>query len=283
MKTGLVLEGGGMRGLFTAAILDVLMENDVHFDGIVGVSAGATFGCNYKSLQPGRVLRYNMRFRKDPRYMGLRSLLRTGDLVGGSFSYHYLPTKLDIFDVETFRNNPVEFHLVCTDVDKGTPVYYRMDEVNYTSLEWLRASASMPIVSRPVEIGDLRLLDGGISDSIPLKYFESEGFTRNIVILTQPRGFKKKRTKLMPVFHATMRRYPAIIEAMSRRHEMYNSQLDYIEQQEKAGKCLVICPEGTLPISRTSQNPKKMQHVYDMGRKVGETYLEQIKAFLKAE
>lgn len=283
MKKGLVLEGGGMRGLFSAGIMDVFMENDIHFDGIVGVSAGATFGCNYKSHQIGRVLRYNMDFRNDPRYMGLRSLIKTGDLVSAHFSYHILPTQLDIFDNETFTNDPTEFHIVCTDVTNGQPVYRRIDTFDYDAFDWLRASASMPIVSNPVEVGGYTLLDGGISDSIPLRYFESEGFKRNIVILTQPKGFTKKRTKLMPVFRATMRKYPAIVEAMNRRHIMYNHQLEYITQQQAAGHCLVICPEDTLPISRTSQNPKKMQHVYNMGRKAGEQYLNQVRKFLSAE
>ena len=279
-KTGLVLEGGGMRGLFTAGILDVLMENNVTFDGVVGVSAGATFGCNFISHQIGRTLRYNMSQRKNPKYMGIRSLIQTGDYVGGEYAYHVLPTKLDVFDFEAFEKNPTEFHVVTTNVRTGEAIYHRIDKVDYTGMEWIRASASMPIISRPVAIGDYEMLDGGIADSIPLRYFESEGFKRNIVILTQPKGFKKKLTKLMPVFKATMRKYPAIIEGMSKRHLMYNRELDYISQQQMAGKCLVICPSATLPIGRTSLNAKKMQHVYDMGRKAGEDNLEAIRKFI---
>ena len=281
MKTGLVLEGGGMRGLFTAGILDVLMENNVTFDGVVGVSAGATFGCNFISHQIGRTLRYNMSQRKNPKYMGIRSLIKTGDYVGGEYAYHVLPTKLDVFDFEAFEKNPTEFHVVTTNVRTGEAIYHRIDKVDYTGMEWIRASASMPIISRPVAIGDYEMLDGGIADSIPLRYFESEGFKRNIVILTQPKGFKKKLTKLMPVFKATMRKYPAIIEGMSKRHLMYNRELDYISQQQMAGKCLVICPSDTLPIGRTSLNAKKMQHVYDMGRKAGEDNLEAIRKFIE--
>ncbi len=280
-KTGLVLEGGGMRGLFTAGILDVLMENNVTFDGVVGVSAGATFGCNFISHQIGRTLRYNMSQRKNPKYMGIMSLIKTGDYVGGEYAYHVLPTKLDVFDFEAFEKNPTEFHVVTTNVRTGEAIYHRIDKVDYTGMEWIRASASMPIISRPVAIGDYEMLDGGIADSIPLRYFESEGFKRNIVILTQPKGFKKKLTKLMPVFKATMRKYPAIIEGMSKRHLMYNRELDYITQQQMAGKCLVICPSDTLPIGRTSLNAKKMQHVYDMGRKAGEDNLEAIKKFIE--
>ena len=158
MKTGLVLEGGGMRGLFTAGVMDVMMEHGIRFDGIVGVSAGATFGCNYKSHQVGRVLRYNIRFKDDPRYMGLRSLLKTGDLVAAEFSYHTLPNELDVFDFEAYNADPAEFHVVCTDVLTGEPVYHRIDFMDDDGLEWIRASASMPLVSKPVNIDGKLLL-----------------------------------------------------------------------------------------------------------------------------
>ena len=142
MKRGLVLEGGALRGLFSAGVIDVMMENGIDYDGVIGVSAGSNFGCNYKSRQPGRVIRYNVRFANDPRYMGLRSLITTGNLVGAEFAYHYMPLQLDVFDIATFESDPMEFYLVCTDCLTGEPVYYRMDKVDYDSLEWLRASAS---------------------------------------------------------------------------------------------------------------------------------------------
>jgi len=270
-----------MRGLFSAGVMDVMMEHGVRFDGIVGVSAGATFGCNYKSHQPGRVLRYNVRFKDDPRYMGLRCLLRTGDLVGAEFSYHTLPKELDVFDTEAFHSDPTEFHVVCTDALTGEPVYHRIDHVDDEAFDWIRASASMPLVSRPVPIDGRLLLDGGISDSIPLRYFQGQGFDRNIVILTQPKGFYKKRTKLMPLFHLFMRRYPAIVRAMSRRHLMYNDELAYLEEQEKQGTILLIYPQDTLPIGRTEQDETKMRRVYAMGRQAGETMLPQIEQFLE--
>lgn len=278
--TGLVLEGGGLRGMFTAGILDVLMENDVCFDGVIGVSAGATFGCNYVSRQPGRVLRYQLRYIHDDRYMSLASLRRTGDLVGASFAYHYLPTHLDLFDFDAFRHNPTQFHLVCTDAQRGTPVYRRLTTMDDEELDWLRASASMPLVSRPVELDGLQLLDGGITDSIPLRYFQSIGFDRNVVVLTQPLGFRKRRTALMPFFHLFMRRHPAIVQAMARRHEMYNAQLDYLAQQVALGNTLLIAPDEAIPIGRTERNPRKIQQVYDMGRRAGEKYLERVKKFL---
>ena len=280
MKTGLVLEGGGMRGLFTAGVMDVLMEHGIRFDGIVGVSAGATFGCNYKSRQPGRVLRYNIRFKDEPRYMGLRSLLRTGDLVGAEFSYHTMPNELDVLDRDTFRRDPTEFHVVCTDAETGQPVYHRIGDMDDVEADWIRASASMPIVSRPVSLDGRLLLDGGISDSIPLRYFEGLGFLRNVVVLTQPKGFYKQRTKLMPLFHLFMCRYPAIIRAMSRRHLMYNDEQSYLEEQEQKGHIVIVYPQDTLPIGRTEQDETKMRRVYAMGRLKAEEMLPTVQTFL---
>lgn len=269
-----------MRGLFTAGVIDVMMEEGISFDGLVGVSAGSSFGCNYKSMQPGRVLRYNLRYAKDPRYMGLRSLLTTGNLVGAEFAYHTLPLTLDIFDCDTFEKNPMEFHLVCTDVDTGEPVYYKMDKVDYNSLEWLRASASMPALTRPVKVDDgRRMLDGGISDSIPLRYFRDLGFMRNIVVLTQPRDYRKKPAPQW-LFSLLMPYAPAIAKAMGRRHIMYNSQLDYINRMEAEGDTLVIAPEKPLPIGRIESDPEKLKNVYNMGRKAATERLEKIKEIL---
>lgn len=280
MKKGLVLEGGGLRALFSAGVIDVMMENQITFDGIIGVSAGATFGSNYKSGQIGRALRYNIALKDDPRYISWRSFFKTGDLVGAEFSYHVMPTELDIFDYEAFRQNPMEFHIVCTDAETGEPVYKQLDIMDYEGLEWVRASASMPIVSKPVPLKGRKLLDGGIADSIPLKHFQELGYERNIVVLTQPKGFFKKRTKLMPLFHLTMRKYPAIIKAMGRRHLMYNEQLRYLAEEEKKGNILLIYPEDSLPIGRTELNEEKMRKVYQMGRKAAEEQLLKIKDFL---
>ena len=280
MKTGLVLEGGGMRGLFTSGFLDVLMGAGIRFDGMIGVSAGATFGCNFKSHQAGRALRYNLRFIGDSRYMGWRTLLRTGDLVAAEFSYHTMPTQLDVFDAQTFEAEPMEFHVVCTDVDTGEPVYKQLSHVDYDCMEWIRASASMPIVSRPVELEGKRLLDGGIADSIPLRHFQQLGYTRNVVVLTQPKGFLKKRTRLMPILRVMCRNQPAIVSAMARRHEMYNAQLAYLQEQEQLGNILLIHPADTLPIGRTEQNAKKMRLVYDMGCAEAERRLQEIRNFL---
>ena len=279
MKKGLVLEGGAMRGLFTAGIIDVMMEAGVEPDGLIGVSAGAAFGCNYKSRQPGRAIRYNTRFAKDARYSGLKSLLTTGDYFNAQFGYHIVPYQYDLFDVETFEQNPMEFMVVCTDVLTGQAVYHKMDRVDYDELEWLRASASMPLASKVVEVAGHKLLDGGVADSIPLAYFESIGYDRNVVILTQPEGYVKHRTKLMPLMRIGLRHYPEMIQAMDRRYLMYNHELEFVRQAEREGRCLVIRPDEKLPIGHISHDPEEMKRVYQIGREMGDRYIERIKAF----
>ena len=279
MKKGLVLEGGAMRGLFTAGIIDVMMEAGVEPDGLIGVSAGAAFGCNYKSRQPGRAIRYNTRFAKDKRYSGLKSLLTTGDYFNAQFGYHIVPYQYDIFDVETFEQNPMEFIVVCTDVLTGQAVYHKMERVDFDELEWLRASASMPLASKVVEVAGRKLLDGGVADSIPLEYFESIGYDRNVVILTQPEGYTKQRTKLMPLMRIGLRHYPEMVQAMDRRYLMYNRELEFVRQAEREERCLVIRPDEKLPIGHISHDPEEMKHVYQIGREMGDRYIERIKAF----
>lgn len=268
-----------MRGLYTAGVIDVMMENGIVYDGLIGVSAGSSFGCNYKSHQPGRVIRYNTRFAKDPRYMGLRSLVTTGNYINAEFAYHYIPLNVDIFDVATFEADPMEFIAVCTDCLTGKPVYYRMDRVTEESLEWLRASASMPLITRPIEVEGRVLLDGGISDSVPLKYFQSRGYERNVVVLTRPRNYRKEPSKML-AFRLLLRKYPAIVEAMAHRHEMYNAQLRYVEQEEKAGRAFVIAPKEDLPIDRLELDVDKMNKVYQIGRNHGEEILPRLKEWL---
>lgn len=280
MKKGLVLEGGGLRSLFSEGVFDVMLEHGVDVDGIIGVSAGATFGCNFKSKQIGRALRYNSAFADDPNYISLWSLIKTGEIVNGEYAYHVIPFKHDVFDWDVWNANPAEFYVVTTDVDTGQPVYKKIVEFDHDGLEWLRASASMPVVSIPVELEGRRMLDGGISDSIPLRFFQSIGYERNVVILTQPKDYKKRPTKLKLLFRLFCRKYPKIAEAMAVRHLMYNDELEYIEQQAELGNTLVICPEEKIPIGRVEMNPEKMRRVYEMGRRVGLEQIERIKDFL---
>lgn len=281
MKKGLVLEGGAMRGMYTAGVIDVMMEQGIAYDGLIGVSAGAAFGCNYKSRQPGRVIRYNTRFCRDKRYCSLGTLLRTGDLYGAEYCYHTVPTRYDVFDGDAFAANPMEFWVVCTDVVTGKPVYHRLDHVDYEALEWIRASASMPLVSRVVEIGGQRLLDGGISDSIPLQKFEQMGYDRNVVVLTRPTGYVKQPNKLVPVARLAMRGCGEFVDAMAHRHEMYNAEVEYVRARECEGSAFVFSPDEALPIGYTCHDPAQMWLVYELGRKQCERRLEELRAFLR--
>ena len=279
-KKGLVLEGGAMRGMFTCGILDVFMENGIEFDGAVGISAGACFGCNIKSRQPGRALRYNLRFAHDKRYCSVHSLITTGDLYNVDFCYKQIPQVLDPFDFAALKVNPMEFYMGCTDIHTGEAVFAQLVDGSERDLKWMQASASMPLVSRPVQIDGGEYLDGGMSDSIPLKFLESKGFNRNIVILTQPRDYVKGPNKLIWLMKILLRKYPNLIKVMQNRHLMYNEETRYVFEQEKAGNTLVICPEKALGISRTEHDTSELQRVYDMGRRLATERLDEIRTFL---
>ncbi|MCD8119065.1 MAG: patatin family protein [Lachnospiraceae bacterium] len=282
-KTGLVMEGGGMRGLYTAGILDILMENGIETDGAIGVSAGAVFGCNYKSRQIGRPIRYNLAYSKDPRYMSFRSLIKTGDYFGADFCYRKLPNELDLFDVKTYAENPMDFYVVCTDVNTGRPVYHLANRGDDHDVQWMRASASMPFFAKAVELDGYELLDGGVSDSIPLVWFCGQGFTKNLVILTRPAGYRKQPSKFAPLMNLALRKRPALAHAMANRHVMYNEELDEVERQEKAGTAYVMRPDASMKISRTENDPEKLKAMYEYGRKEGERHLEGIRRFLKTK
>lgn len=279
MKKGLILEGGAMRGMFSAGVMDVLMEAGIEFDGIVGVSAGAVFGCNYKSKQIGRTIRYNMKYVRDPRYCSLSSLIKTGDMFGRDFCYNIIPNELDPFDNDTFKNNPVKFYVVATDINSGKALYQRIDSADEKGLEYMRASASMPLVSRPVELDGKEMLDGGIADSIPLEFFVNKGYDKNLVILTQPKDFVKKKNRLIPLMKIKLRKYPRLIEAMANRHILYNNQTKYTENAEKKGSAFVIRPSEKLPIGRLEKNPETLKKVYDLGKQEALKNLDKIKEY----
>lgn len=277
-KTGLVLEGGAMRGMFTCGVIDVFMENDIHFDAAAGISAGAAFGCNYKSRQIGRPIRYNKKYCKDKRYCSIRSWITTGDLYGADFCYRELPDVLDPFDRETFASDPMDFYMGATDVSTGKCVFHKCTDGGEKDLLWMRASASMPVVSRPVNIDGHQYLDGGISDSIPFEYMESLGYERNVIVLTQPKGYVKK--KASPLISLALRKYPKIAEGMATRHEIYNKEIRLIEEREKEGRVFVIRPPQPLGVGKTEKDPEKLEKAYQEGRKETERVLSQLREFL---
>ena len=282
MKTGLIMEGGAMRGMFTAGVLDVLMENGLVTDGAIGVSAGAVFGCNYKSHQIGRVIRYNTEYCNDKRYASFKNLVKTGNLYSEQFCYHEVPEKLNPFDEAAFAASPMDFFVVCTDVKTGEPIYHKCRKGDAEDVRWMEASASMPLAAKIVKIGHYGLLDGGVADSIPVRFFESIGYKRNLIILTQPKGYIKKKNKFLPAIRAKYFRYPAFVEAVADRHERYNETLNYISMLEQAGKDYVIRPPIPLEIGAMERDPAQLRRVYETGRAVAQIQVEKVRDFLNA-
>lgn len=277
------MEGGAMRGMFTCGVIDVLMENKIDFDCAVGVSAGATFGLNIKSRQIGRGIRYNKEYCADKRYASIQSLIKTGDIYNVDFCYNVLPYQLDLWDYDSFYQNPMEFYCVASSLSTGAAVYHKCD--NYDSspkgvdIQWIRASASMPVVSRPVQIDGELYLDGGMSDSIPLRFMEKQGCDKILVIETQPKDFVKKPQKYMWLIKRVLAKYPRMIDTIENRHIMYNSQKAYVRKQEEAQNAFVLRPASPLNIGATEKNPDELQRVYDLGREVATANLSSIKEY----
>lgn len=278
MKVGLVLEGGAMRGMFTAGVLDVLLDEQIHIDGIVSVSAGALFGVNLLSKQRGRALRYNKQFLNDPRYIGLKSWLTTGNVVNREFAFYDVPFKIDIFDNETFKQSQTDFYATLTNVETGEAEYHLITDP-FAQMETLRATSAMPYVSQIVEVDGNQYLDGGIADSIPLKKAQSLGFDKIIVVLTRPLSYRKSPSPtLLPKFF--YRRYPKLVQTLINRYAEYNQSVEEIIQQEHAGEIFVIRPSKTLAIKRIEKDLNKVQAMYDLGLSDTKQALNALKAYL---
>ena len=278
MKIGLVLEGGAMRGMFTAGVLDVLLDEQIAVDGAVTVSAGALFGINYPAKQRGRVLRYNLKYLHDKRYMGWHSLFTTGNVVNKAFAFYELPFTLDPFDQATFAASQIDFWVTLTNIETGEPEYVKITDA-FAQMEALRATSAMPMVSRVVEIAGKKYLDGGISDSIPLDKAMALGYDKIIVILTRPRDYRKKPSNNW-LFKLFYRHYPKLIERWANRYAEYNQAVEKVIEMEKAGKIFVIRPSESLDISRLEKDLAKVQAMYDLGVKDGQAALSGLKDYL---
>lgn len=278
MKIGLVLEGGAMRGMFTAGVLDVLLDEQIAVDGAVTVSAGALFGINYPAKQRGRVLRYNLKYLHDKRYMGWHSLFTTGNVVNKAFAFYELPFTLDPFDQATFAASQIDFWVTLTNIETGEPEYVKITDA-FAQMEALRATSAMPMVSRVVEIEGKKYLDGGISDSIPLDKAMALGYDKIIVILTRPLDYRKKPSNNW-LFKLFYRHYPKLIERWANRYAEYNQAVEKVIEMEKAGKIFVIRPSESLDISRLEKDLAKVQAMYDLGVKDGRAALSELKNYL---
>ncbi|MDR1693942.1 MAG: patatin family protein [Lactobacillaceae bacterium] len=282
MKTGLVLEGGAKRGIYTAGVLDVLLENEIMPDGVIGVSAGAIHGASYVSKQAGRSIRYNMKYGNDYRFMSWRSWFETGDMVDEKFSYHELPEKLDPFDNETFMESKTKFYVTCSNLETGRAEHIHCTDL-FKQIDYLRASASMPFVSRIVDVGGKKLLDGGISDGIPLKAFIDMGYDRCIVVQTRMAGYRKEPNKIMNFLaKIKYRKYPKFVEAIKTRYKNYNDELDYIDDMNKKGLAFVIRPSKYVKVKRMEQDLGKVKEMYELGRSDALRELNNIRKFFGA-
>lgn len=278
LRTGLVLEGGGMRGIYTAGVLDVFLEHRLSFDGVIGVSAGAIHGCSFVSEQKGRSIRYYKKYCRDKRFMSFRNLLTTGDIAGEKFCYHDLPDRLDPYDYGAFNRSKTEFYVTCSNLETGKGEYLRITDMK-KQIDLMRASASLPYVSRIVEADGMKLLDGGCCDSIPVLAFREMGFKKTVVVLTRQKGYHKEpeSTRLAAAMY---RKYPAFVEAIQNRHNTYNETVRQIEKLEAEGEIFVIRPSRALTIGRTEHDPVKLQEVYDIGRRDALCRMRDLEAWI---
>ena len=279
MKIGLVLEGGGMRGLFSAGVLDALLElKELSVNGIVGVSSGALFGVNYVSKQKERAVRYNKKYVDDKRYMGLHSWITTGNAVNKDFAFYELPYKLDVFDNETFKKAKTDFYVVMTNVENGKPEYVLIEDA-FAQMEYLRATSALPFASKIIEINGKKYLDGGISDSIPIDFCESLGYDKIIAVLTRPEGTYKE-DKLGFLYKLVYRKYPNLVNSLLNMATDYEKVLAKIKDLENKGKIFVVRPPEVLKIGRLEKNRDKIQKVYDTGLNTGLKELNNIVKYL---
>lgn len=279
-KTTLILEGGAMRGLYSAGVIDVLLKNDIKFDEIYAVSAGALFGLNYKSRQIGRALRYNLKYANNKNYMGLYSLITTGNIMNKDFCFDKLVYELDKLDFETYKNTPVDFYAVVTNLQTGKPEYIKIDDAK-KDMEYFRASGSMPFVSKPVEINGNLYLDGGISDPVPFKKVLETNPKKIVVVLTRPAGYRKKNMHARAIYNLFYSKFPNFVETGSNRYQTYNDTMDLIEKYEAENKIVVLRPSKRIKIKRVEKNTTKLQAMYDLGVADGTKRLADIREYLK--
>ncbi len=280
-KTALVLEGGAMRGIYTAGVLDILLKNNIKVDAVIGVSAGAIHGCSYVSEQYKRSINYYKECRKDYRFMSFKSFFKTGNIVDTEYCYHEIPDVIFPFDHDTFEKSSTKFYVTVTNIETGEPEYIHLKSLRKENIDYLRASASMPVVSQIVEIGGKKYLDGGMSDSIPIEYFRSIGYDKCIIVKTKDKSFKKTKEKIFPIAKKMYKEYPKFVEKLKNRHIDYNNQISEIRELEKEGKVLVIEPSRKLKISRLEKKIENVEEAYNQGRIDASNKLKYIKKFLK--
>lgn len=282
---GLVLEGGAHRGVYTAGVLDAFLDNGISFDGIIGVSAGAIHGASFVSKQKGRSVNYTAEYCGSPKYMGFWSLFTTGNYFNEKFCYYDLPEKLYPIDSETFKNNPADFYVVCTDYESGNAYYHLCPELctGDINMRYLQASASMPVVARPLKIDGHLYADGGIADSIPIKKFQEMGYTKNIVVLTQEeKPSDSEFNAFVPLSKIFCSKYKNVIAKLETQFGRYSDDLEYLKQQEKEGKLLIIRPSVKPFAGVMERNPDRIRKTHKLGYDDAVNMMDKIKEFLNS-
>lgn len=278
-KVGLVLEGGAMRGMYTAGVLDVFLDNNIKIDGIIGVSAGAIVGINYFSKQRGRTIRYNKKYVKDKRYISFSSLIKTGNIINKDFAYYKIPFKLDKFDEKMYQKSKGDFYCTVTNVDTGLAEYIKITNTK-KQMEVIRATSAMPFLSKMIKINNQMYLDGALADSIPIKKCMELGFDKIIVVLTRPINYRKK--KPIKFFGKIIyRKYPNLVTSMNNRYLNYNKTLKFIEECENKNEIIVIRPSVPIKIKRLEKNPDKLDEVYQLGISDAKKNIKRIKNYIK--
>lgn len=281
MKTGLVLEGGGMRGLFTAGVLDCLTDHHMTFDYCIGVSAGACNAVSFLSGQRGRNKRINLTYGPDKRYVSVSNLLRTGSMFGMDFIFREIPDLLDPFDYDALEQCPTELVVGVTDAQTGKPIYFDKSAIKHDSTV-LRASSAIPVFSPAVAFQGGVYLDGGTSDPIPAEKALADGCDKILTVLTRERGYQKPPEGYRFLYKRMMRKYPAMIETLDRRHEVYNCTLQRLAELEKEGTAFVVAPPERVALSRFERDPKKLEALYDQGYRETERLIPQLSAFFQS-
>ena len=263
-QAGLVLEGGGMKGVYTAGVLDFFLDKKIEFSNCYGVSAGACHLCSYLSGQRGRAYAISVDYLKDKHYCSAYNVLTTGDLFGVKMCYDDIPNRLNPYDYEAFNRYPGKAYAVVTNIETGQPEYLRLKEM-YRDILAVRASASLPLVSRNVKIGEKRYLDGGLSDSVPIMHSIVDGNRKNVVVLTKEEGYRRKPSSHLGLVKLRYARYPKIYELMANRHIAYNNMLDYLDAQTANGQAFVIRPRKASGIGRIEKDREKLRLLYEEG------------------
>lgn len=280
---GLVLEGGGMRGVYTAGVLDCIMDHDLHFPYVVGVSAGACNATSYISRQRGRNKQVTIGYIKDPRYLSYRNLLREKSLFGMDFIFNQLPNRLEPFDFPAFYSSGQQFAIGTTDAYTGEAVYYSKHELAEHTMTVLRASSSLPFISQPVQFEDRTLFDGGLIDPIPIKKSIMDGNKRHVIVLTKEKGYRKSPFKQRWLAKSVYPKYNGLVDVLVNRSQIYNHTLDIIDKLEESGHVLVIRPSSPTIVSRIEKNTKRLQLLYDLGYEDAKRILHRFQDWVRDE